>query len=79
MTELIVALRNFTNVPEYDCTLFPVYRLRKFAGNVGSFFHKMLLAGVLWSSGDQGLLREEKTLDSVSAVGPLFRKSQREM
>jgi len=26
LTELIVALRNFTNAPEYDCTLFLVYR-----------------------------------------------------
>jgi len=74
MTELIVALRSFTNVPQYDCTLFLVYRLRKCAGLFRQLLYKMLLAGVLCSSGEQGLLREEKTLDSVTAVGPFLSK-----
>jgi len=68
--ELIISLRNLTNAPEYDCTLFLVHRPRKCAGLVRQLFHKMLHDGVLCSSGDQGLLREENTRDSVTAVGP---------
>ena len=74
MTELIVALRNFTNAPEYDCTLFLVYRLRKCVGLVPHLFHMMLLAGVLSSSGDQGLLREKQTRDSATFAGSFLSK-----